>query len=468
MRKHSMFTGVLITALLLVSASIAEAWPSRYLTGVTQYDAEKAFNGYTLWAPQNNTKGAVKPGDVPDVVYLMDMQGNIAHSWTTPYPVWYAQLLKDGTLLVALRTALDSAVVPQKDEYSFMGGSFQILMELSWDGKILRQYANPGMHHDFRKLANGNYMFLGWELIPEDFQKKIKGGPSGTELPGKRMYADTFNEVNPDTGELVWSWSAMAHMDPTLEVIGSHYGRAEWTHFNSLDVLPNGDIMTDSRRTDAAYIIDRKSGKVKWRWGSTVYWNKETQLIDYHFTEEGQELAPYLGGPHDCHMIEPGIPGAGNMLCYDNGMYADRSRAVEVNIKENKVVWESAGNAFTGRNTFSSFISGAQRLPNGNTLICDGNNGAFKEVSPENTVVWEYIRPTPNKAYLKWAIFRALRYGPDYCPQLQTLGDPKRASIADMDVSEITIQGLSTGKTNQTPVATEEEEEVEYGGMKGY
>lgn len=122
------------------------------------------------------------------------------------------------------------------------------------------------------------------------------------------MYGDTILEVDPDTGETVWTWSSMEHMDPAIEVIGPHYGRSEWTHFNSLDVLENGDIMTDSRRTDAAYIIDRASGAIKWRWGNTVYWNESTGQIDYHFTEEGQELAPYLGGPHDCHVIDKGRP----------------------------------------------------------------------------------------------------------------------------------------------------------------
>lgn len=457
---------LLLTAtLVLTMFGSASAWPEKYLTGVTTYDAELSYNGYTLWAPQNNTQKADKPGRSPDEVYLIDMHGNVAHKWNTPYPVWYAQLLKDGTLLVALRTALDEKQVPEKDHYSFMGGSFQILMEMDWNGKILRQYKNPGMHHDFKKLKNGNYLILGWEKIPADFQKKIKGGPSGTELEnGTVMYGDRIFEVNPDTGEVVWNWSSMEHMDPTIEVIGPHYSRSEWTHFNSLDVLENGDIMTDSRRSDAAFIIDRKTGNIKWRWGNTVYWNEKTNQIDYHFTEEGAELAPYLGGPHDCHVIPSGLPGGGNMLCYDNGMYADRSRAVEVNIKEGKVVWESSGNPFIGRQSFSHYISSAQRLPNGNTLICDGGNGKFREVTKDNKVVWEYIRPTGNHAYLKWSVFRAFRYGPDYCPQLKELGDPKRESIDTPDPSQLSVQ---TVKAN-LQVEDNLDEEEDYGGMKGY
>jgi len=39
-------------------------------------------------------------------------------------------------------------------------------------------------------------------------------------------------------------------------------------------------------------------------------------------------------------------------------------------------------------------LSGAQRLPSGNTLICSGSNGTLMEVTPEKAVVWKYINPT--------------------------------------------------------------------------
>ena len=42
---------------------------------------------------------------------------------------------------------------------------------------------------------------------------------------------------------------------------------------------------------------------------------------------------------------------------------------------------------------YSEAISGAQRLPNGNTLICDGTHGRLFEVTTEGEVVWDYINP---------------------------------------------------------------------------
>ena len=46
---------------------------------------------------------------------------------------------------------------------------------------------------------------------------------------------------------------------------------------------------------------------------------------------------------------------------------------------------------------YSMLISGAQRLPNGNTFICSGNAGIVFEVTPEQEVVWEYRNPNPDR-----------------------------------------------------------------------
>src|SRR5207253_9990512 len=42
---------------------------------------------------------------------------------------------------------------------------------------------------------------------------------------------------------------------------------------------------------------------------------------------------------------------------------------------------------------FSRYISGAQRLANGNTLICSRANGTVFEVTPEKEIVWKYVNP---------------------------------------------------------------------------
>ncbi len=42
---------------------------------------------------------------------------------------------------------------------------------------------------------------------------------------------------------------------------------------------------------------------------------------------------------------------------------------------------------------WSSFISGAHRMNNGNTFINEGARGRFFEVTKEGKIVWEYLNP---------------------------------------------------------------------------
>ena len=67
----------------------------------------------------------------------------------------------------------------------------------------------------------------------------------------------------------------------------------------------------------------------------------------------------------------------------------------------------------------SLHLSGAQRLPNGNTLICSGDNGTFFEVTPKKELVWKYVYPAKPKKRGRRVIpmntvFRAYRYAADY------------------------------------------------------
>jgi len=68
---------------------------------------------------------------------------------------------------------------------------------------------------------------------------------------------------------------------------------------------------------------------------------------------------------------------------------------------------------------WSPFRAGVQRLPNGNTLICESAGKRVFEVTPGKQVVWEYVEGSP----------RAYRYAYDHCPQSAALGVPKEVSV---------------------------------------
>jgi hypothetical protein len=59
-------------------------------------------------------------------------------------------------------------------------------------------------------------------------------------------------------------------------------------------------------------------------------------------------------------------------------------------------------------------ISSAQRLPNGNTLICAGAPGIIFEITPENKVVWQYNLPLFGNGQNARNVFRAYRFSVSY------------------------------------------------------
>jgi hypothetical protein len=302
-----------------------------------------------------------------------------------------------------------------------MGGGAGLLVEYDWDGNILFEHHDSHCHHDMRKLPNGNYIYVVWEKVPPELAKRVRGGMMGTEHEDGTMFADLFREVDHQ-GNVLWEWHVIDHFDPDIDIIGPVHYRAEWTHINDLDVMPDGNIMSDSRHTDGAFIVDKSSGDVIWRWGNSAFLNRETGQVEIRSKKDKKTM----GGPHAAYVIEEGLPGAGNMLIYDNGMYTYGSRAVEVDIKTGEVVWESEDHGpvcYThGRSHFSPFISNVQRLPNGNTLICEGRNGVLMEVTKDQELVWQYVRGEATMdQMIKWGIYRAYRFAPDYCPQMASL-----------------------------------------------
>ena len=377
---------------------------TRNSQGVIYYDERKACNGYTIITP-------LYSGDV----WLIDMYGRVVHCWHFPQVGLYAKILKNGNLLFQGRpvqvglAAQGRTTVPPTEQKKFqamfdekrffaggvrlrdLGGSGGIMLEVDWEGNLVHKYLYPRHHHDVDYVDETEHLFvLGFEDTPPEIAAKIKGGIPGTEMNGK-IIADGIQEVDW-TGEVYWGWSAYQHLDPELDVICPLEPRREWTHTNAVRVLPDGDILISCRDTCSLYIIDRNTGAIKWRWGYGEVWHQ-----------------------HDSTLVENG-----NILCFDNGAHRLNShlaysRIVEVNPKTNEIEWEYKADPPT--NFYSAVMSGCQRLPNGNTLICSTDRGRVFEVTRDKEVVWSCIVPFYGPFFVFGctnAVYRAYRYTPDY------------------------------------------------------
>lgn len=379
----------------------------RSTQSLTTYVPSLAYEGYTLFSPI-----------VGCVAWLIDMQGRFVHNWETAgIPSGYGKLLPNGNLLYAAKTfELDLG----------FGGLGGLIVEYDWDGNVVWEHRDPFLHHDFERLPNGNTLVVKFVAVPDEMTAKVQGGISGTEANGV-IWTDAIQEITP-AGEVVWQWNAYEHLSTERHIICPLDERKEWTHMNTCHLLPNGDILTVFCSLHTIAIIDRKSGKLKWEWGHE-----------------------HLGHPHDATMLENG-----NILVFDNGAHRKDnskegirgkysfSRVLEVNPATDKIEWEYRDESFFYFNT--PFISGCQRLPNGNTLICEGTMGRFFEITPRKEICWEYISPFFNDSKPVGygnAVFRAYRYSPDY-PGLQ--GRKLDTSRYELTLRESPLWKMRQGK----------------------
>jgi len=343
------------------------------LQGVTFSIPRKAYNGYTLFVPIGGKD-----------VRLINMRGQVVHHWDMPcVPGCHGVLLPDGNLLYAGQEGTG--------QLTDLMGSGGKLIEVDWDGDLIWKCEDEFLHSTFCRLRNGKTMVLKWIPVPKDIAAKVKGGLSGTERDGV-MWTDSIQEIT-SCGKVVWEWLAHEHLDPESDVICPLGCRDEWTHANAISVFANGDILASFHRINTIAIIDKQTGDIKWKFGSS------------------HELAHQNGAT---------VLDNGNVLVFDNGLHPcgfdfGYSRVLEINPKAGKVVWGYQNSCWAA--FYSSIMGGCERLPNGNTLICESTSGRIFEITHNYEMVWEYVSPfyhdVPPFGRTN-IIFRAYRYGPEY------------------------------------------------------
>jgi hypothetical protein len=163
------------------------------------------------------------------------------------------------------------------------------------------------------------------------------------------------------------------------ELLDEDHGAArtvhDYFHANTLSVLGDnplahrdrrfkpGNILTCFRNVNQVLILEEETRRVVWSWG------------------EGE-----LQWPHHPSMLENG-----NILIFDNGTERQYSRLVELNPVTGEIEWEYV--ADPPESFFTRTRGSCQRFPNGNTLVCESNNGRFFEITRDGKIVWEWLNP---------------------------------------------------------------------------
>jgi hypothetical protein len=383
-------------------------------------NSSSSYNGYTLFAPMNYTKS-----------YLINNAGLLVHTWNSENtPALSAYLLDNGNLLRTEKL---------ENNYFVSGGSGGKIKIQDWNSNVVWSYTystdSCQLHHDARMLPNGNILMIAWEKKPTSVV--IAAGRNPSILADNELWPDHLIEVQPTdsiSGIIVWMWHVWDHLiqdfDSTkqnygvvqnhpelinLNYVGLPAGPADWNHINAVDYNPSLDqILISSNAFKEIWVIDHsttieqaaghsggnsgKGGDLLYRWGNSRTYKKGTPADQKLF------------GVHDAKWIKKGYRGEGNIIMFNNGQ--NRTGGNYSSIEEIKPPMDSTGkyslnvSGFYGPNQtiwtytaqppgsfYSQNISGATRMANGNTLICNGPSGIFFELDANDSLVWRYISP---------------------------------------------------------------------------
>lgn len=343
-------------------------------TGLLFDDPEQSTPGYVLICPVDSGRAI-----------LLGPDGEVAHEWATGNGMTnWSYLLPNGHLFrnerCENRRGVALTVSGRLSEYDHLGN-------------LLWRHDDPYQHHDARRLDEGA-IYAAFTELDAETKAQVAGGRAGSETQGG-PYGEAIRQVD-ETGQTLWEWH-FTELGLNTHRLHPNSNRWSYGHTNTVCPLDDGTYLISSKNLNLLFIVDPLTNSVTWE-----YQNDE------------------MSGQHDAQMLENG-----NILIFANGVYASdlhHSQVMEIDPARNDIVWR-----YVARDDFTSFFSphmgGVQRLPSGNTLVCEGNKGCIFEVNPDGDIVREYVSPhfvrSEQFGQINW-LFRCRWYA-ESSPEIQAL-----------------------------------------------
>lgn len=354
--------------------------PGNEAEGVILHDEARSYPGYTLYTVQNLA-----------MAVLIDHNGEPVNAWHHPGSARWerTELLPNGDLMIIGADEPEVVVQGIPDETRY-------LARLSWEGQLLwRRYMTA--HHDVELIPEGKLAVLAF------VRKQIPALDQTTDIRD-----DLIVLLDNDGGwlgdlSLIEAFRGKTDIHamntPSATTLGVvpwidffHANSIEWMRRPHLEqkheIYTPGNILICSRNQDTLAVLDRETGKLMWAWG-----------------------AGELSGPHDAQVLENG-----NILLFDNGLGRDWSRVIEMDPMTKTIVWEYK--APVPQDFYSRTKGSCQRLPNGNTLIANSDNGEAFEVTADGETVWKFVSPHRTGPKRRGAIVRAIRHEAEFIESL--------------------------------------------------
>ncbi len=401
---------------LITDPAWVAANPAMVANGVYYYDSCETDNGVTLLDEQMRST-------------LIDMKGNVL----AKFPFGITHISSDGTMI--------GAMIPAVVKYDAD-------LNLIW--KI---FASP--HHDITTDENGVIY-----LLSSDVHKFM----------GLNVNFDVL-KIYCQEGDLIYEWRVFDHLEEFVSVISKsaylnnlhhpydtgkgveeyisqdperffwHFNPVskdtafEFTHFNSIQVLPEnavskkipafkkGNLLLSFNPYSCYGILDTALGKIEW----AAYLPERATLHTPLLTPDGTILV-FQNSTESSFWVDkendPCLEHLHRKIPPKNPSPDPEPRnwvsITEYNPLTNAKVWEYTANP---RESLRALMLGsAQRLSNGNTLVCaatDDKGGQIFELTPDKKIVWSYVSPEKNTANeIPLSFYRAKRINFDIAKKI--------------------------------------------------
>ena len=312
-----------------------------------------------------------------------------------------------------------------------------MIEKISWNNKVLWSYkissTTECQHHDIFPMPNGNILILVWELKTKE--EALKAGRISS-LANKGLWSEKIIEIKPigkDKAQLVWEWHAWNHLVQQNDSLLQNYGNveknrqlihlnfsntddADFMHFNAITYNEDLDqLLISNRNYSEIFVLDHSTSTAEAAAHSGGRYHKGGDLL-YRYGNPAAYNAgaikdQVLFGQHSPNWIEKGKRDEGKILLFNNGQGRSGKEKNYSSVDLILPPMDEKGNYgssekteyikmyseqetdLIGGNFFSPNVSSAQRLSNGNTLVCSGSTGQLCELNTNNEIVWLYINP---------------------------------------------------------------------------
>jgi len=206
-----------------------------------------------------------------------------------------------------------------------------------------------------------------------------------------------FQEVDVETGKVVFEWRSLDHIDLSESYVGpgtteiSGTGREaqspwDYFHINSVDKNDDGDYLISARHTSAIYKISGKDGHVIWRLNG--------ERSDFKMVGFPDDVA--FSFQHDARWLWENETASAISL-FDNGsngfnltqQFSQGMVVVLDHVRKTATkVQEYNPPILDGSRLESKSQGNTQVLPDGNVVCGWGNQAFWSEHAPDGSAVW--------------------------------------------------------------------------------